>query len=359
MSMPGPFDGLRVLELGRFIAVPVCAQLLAEGGADVIKVEDLDGDQTRHNGPILPFEGRQFYNKNRGKRSLSVKLTEPEILRAVRKLAADSDIVLANLRPGLSEKLGLDYASISRDNPCVVYAENTAYRLDGPMSEMAGMDIVLQAYTGIAHMTERGPEQLANPIIDYTAALLMAFGVSSALYHRERTGRGQKLDTALIHAAMFMENNQLTHVDAIDGWRGEFVEYLKHAFAEGKTWAEILDHRQQLQPHRVMKASYGFFRTSDGVVAVACNARTLRLGILDVLAVEDRWAAGFPRTLKGTNRPYGNGSRLRSGLRRRATGLKSSAGAGCPSGQLATQISFSTTNRSPRMGFSRTWNTSC
>lgn len=287
--MTGPFAGLRVLELGRFIAVPVCAQLLAEGGADVIKIEDLDGDQTRHNGPILPFEGRQFYNKNRGKRSLSVKLTEPEVLTAVRKLAANSDVVLANFRPGLSAKLQLDYPSVSRDNPRVIYAENTAYGLHGPMSEVAGMDIVLQAYTGLAHMTDRGPEQLANPMIDYTAALLMAFGVSSALYHRERTGRGQKLDTALIHAAMFMENNQLTHVDAIDGWREEFVDYLKHAFAEGKTWAEVLEHRQELQPHRVMRAYYGFFNTSDGVIAVACNARTLRLGLLGVLGVEDRW----------------------------------------------------------------------
>ena len=289
--MAGPFSGLRVLELGRFIAVPVCAQLLAEGGADVIKVEDVDGDQTRHNGPILPFEGRQFFNKNRGKRSLSVKLTDPDVLHAVRNLAAQSDIVLANFRPGISEKLSLDYQSVFSVNPLVVYAENTAYGLQGLMSETAGMDIVVQAYTGIAQLTERGPEQLENPMIDYTAALLMAFGVSTALFHRERTGRGQKLDTSLLQAAMFMENNQLTHVDAIDTWRDEFVDYLKHAFAEGKTWAEVLEHRRQLQPHRVMRAYYGFFQTSDGTIAVAANARTLRLGLLDALGVEDRWTS--------------------------------------------------------------------
>src|SRR5689334_18398867 len=120
--MAGPFEGLRVLELGRFIAVPVSAQLLAEGGADVIKVEDLDGDQTRHNGQILPFEGRQFFNKNRGKRSLSVKLTDPDVLGAVQKLAARADVVLANFRPGLSVKLGLDYDSVAQRNPRVIYA---------------------------------------------------------------------------------------------------------------------------------------------------------------------------------------------------------------------------------------------
>jgi crotonobetainyl-CoA:carnitine CoA-transferase CaiB-like acyl-CoA transferase len=278
-----------VLELGRFIAVPVCAQLLAEGGADVIKVEDIDGDQTRHNQPILPFEGRQFFNKNRGKRSLSVKLNDPDVIRGVRELAARSDVVLANFRPGLSEKLGLDYTTVSRANPRIIYAENTAYGLHGPMAETAGMDIVIQAYTGLAQITDRGPEQLENPMIDYTASLLMAFGVSTALFHRERTGRGQKLDTALLHAAMFMENNQLTHVDAIDGWRDEFVAYLKHAFADGQTWADVLRQRLAVSPHRVMRAYYGFFQASDGTVAVACNARTLRLAMIDALGIEDRW----------------------------------------------------------------------
>lgn len=287
--MGGPFEGLRVLELGRFIAVPVCAQLLAEGGADVTKVEDIDGDQTRHNGPILPFEGRQFFNKNRGKRSLSVRLTDPDVLAAVQRLAAQADVVLANFRPGISERLALDYDAVRATNPRVIYAENTAYGSRGHMSEMAGMDIVLQAYTGLAQLTDRGPEQLVNPMIDYTAALLMAWGVASALYHRERTGVGQKLDVALMHAAMFMENNQLTHVDALDSWRAEFVDYLKRAFAEGKSWAEVLQHRNELQPHRVMRAYYGFFPTADGTIAMACNARTLRMSLLEALDIEDRW----------------------------------------------------------------------
>ncbi len=287
--MTGPFQGLKVLELGRFIAVPLCGQMLAEGDADVIKVEDLDGDQTRHNGPILPFEGRQFFNKNRGKRSLSVKITDPEVLAAIQQLAAQADIVLANFRPGISEKLGLDYATVSRSNPKVIYGENTAYGLEGPMAQLAGMDIVLQGLTGLAHMSEAGPEPLVNPIIDHAAAMLMAWGVSTALYHRERTGRGQRLNVALMHAAMFLENNQLTHVDAIDGWRADFVAYLKQAFAEGKTWSEVIEEREKRLPHKVMRAYYGFFATQDGAVGIACNARTLRLKLIDVLGIDDRW----------------------------------------------------------------------
>ncbi len=285
----GPFEGLKVLELGRFIAVPFCGQMLAEGGADVVKVEDLDGDQSRHNGPILPYEGRQFFNKNRGKRSLSVQLSDPEVQPAIRTLAERADIVLANFRPGVAERFGLDYESLRTANPRVIYAQNTAYGSLGPMADTPGMDVVMQGVTGFAHMSERGPEQHGSPMVDHAAALLMAWGVSTALYHRERTGRGQKLDVALMHAAMILENTQLTHVDLIDGWRSDFLGYLKTAFSQGKTWADVLKRREELQPHRVMRAYYGFFETADGNVAIACNARNLRRKMAALLGIDDRW----------------------------------------------------------------------
>lgn len=289
MQPSGPFAGLKVLELGRFIAVPFCGQMLAEGGADVIKVEDIDGDQTRHNGPILPFEGRQYFNKNRGKRSLCVKLTDPDVLCAVQRLATEADIVLANFRPGFSETLGLDYESVRSTNPRVIYGENTAYGLEGPMAPLAGMDVAMQALTGLAHISDAGPEPIVNPIIDYAAAMLMAWGISTALYHREKTGKGQRLNVALMHAAMLLENNQLTHVDLIDGWRADFVDYLKRAFAEGKTWTDVIAERENRLPHKVMRAYYGFFATEDGTIGIACNARTLRLKLIDALAIKDRW----------------------------------------------------------------------
>jgi formyl-CoA transferase len=126
-------------------------------------------------------------------------------------------------------------------------------------------------------------------MIDQTAAILMAWGVSTALYHRERTGRGQRLDVALMHAAMLMENNALTHVDLTDGWRHDFLAYLKSAFSQGQTWADVLRHRQDLQPHRTMRAYYGFFDTADGGVAIACNARNLRRKMASLLGIDDRW----------------------------------------------------------------------
>ena len=285
----GPFSGLRVIEFGRFIAAPYCGQLLADGGADVIKVEDVTGDETRRNGPIVPGEGRQFLNKNRGKRSIAADLGDLEALGAVRALAVTADIVVANFRPGRAEALSLDYATLSRENPRLIYAENTAYGLKGPMAGAPGMDVVLAAYSGIAALTEHGPVLPEAPIIDYAAGLLLAWGVSTALYHRERTGAGQRLDVSLLQAALVLQNNAVNHVDAIDEWRPAFVEYLRRAFVEGKTWADILEERLARSPFVVSRAYYGILRAADGALAVAALSQPLRLKMVALLGIEDPW----------------------------------------------------------------------
>lgn len=288
-SAPGPFAGLKVVELGRFIAAPYCAQLLADGGADVIKVEPLEGDATRFTDQVIPGEARQYLNKNRGKRSLAVDLGDPEARSAVQRLAHAADVVVVNFRPGEGQKLGLDYASISAANPRVVYAENTGFGDRGPMAAIAGMDIALQAYSGLAHIDALGPTPLGNPIIDYTAALLLAWGISTALYQRERSGRGQKLNVALLQAALVAQNNTLNHIDAIDGWQREYVGFARKALAEGRSWAEILEHKRQIRPHAAATAYYGFFPTADGMIAIAGAGRPNQKRVLEVLGLEDPW----------------------------------------------------------------------
>ncbi|HXH21293.1 MAG TPA: CoA transferase [Dehalococcoidia bacterium] len=287
--MPGPFEGLRVIEFGRFIAAPYCAQLLADGGADVIKVEPVEGDATRRNGPVIPGEARQYLNKNRGKRSMAVDLSNPEVLAGVRRLVHGADVVITNFRPGQAKRFGLDYESVSAVNPRVVYAENTAFGEDGPMAGAPGMDIIVQAYTGLSQFTANGPIPPVDPLVDYGAALLLAWGISTALYHRERSGRGQKLNVSLLQAALVLQNNHLNHIDVIDGWRHEFVEYLKTAFVEGKSWAEVLAHRQSLLPDAFGRAYYGFFATCDGTIAIAAGGRPNQLRMLKLLDLEDRW----------------------------------------------------------------------
>jgi formyl-CoA transferase len=285
----GPFAGLKVVEFGRFIAAPYCGQLLADGGADVVKVESVQGDETRRTGPVLPTEGRQYLNKNRGKRSLAVDLNDAGARAAVQQLAAHADIVIANFRPGQADKLGLDYDAVCARNPRVIYAENTAYGKQGPMAGAPGMDIVVQGYAGLATITPAGPVPHASSMVDYAAGLLLAWGVSTALYHRERTGRGQRLDVSLLQAALVLQNNQMNHIDAIDGWREEFVEFLKTAFAEGLSWQDVIDRRRELQPFAIARAYYGFHPTADGTIVVAAGSRELRQRLLRVLGIDDPW----------------------------------------------------------------------
>ena len=288
--MAGPFEGLRVVEFGRFIAAPYCGQLLADGGADVIKVEPLAGDETRHHGEIIPGEGRQFLNKNRGKRSLAVDLGNPTVLAAVQQLARGADIVVANFRPGQAERLGLAYEQLAAENPGLIFAENTAYGRKGPMAGMPGMDVVLAGYSGMVNVTGEGPLMPPQPIIDYTAGLLLSWGVSTALYARERTGRGQRIDVALLQAALVLQNNGVNHIDAIDGWRHEFVEYLQTAFVNGATWADVLAKHQDLQPHAPSRVYYGFLRTADGMIAVAALPRPLRIKLMEIVGFDDPWS---------------------------------------------------------------------
>lgn len=283
----GPFEGLSVVEFGRFIAAPYCGQLLADGGADVIKVEPLAGDDARRNGTRLsPTEARQYLNKNRGKRSVAVKLSDGAVRAALGRILERADVVIANFRPGQAAELGLDYDTLSGANPRLIYAENTGFGKLGPLRHKAGMDTVLQAYAGLAPMTPDGPRPLADPVIDYTAALLMSWGIATALYDRERRGAGQRLDVSLLQAALVIQNNSINHVDAVDGWRQDFVDYLKRAFAEGRSLAEVLEHRETVKPV-IEPPYYGIFEAGDGLIAVAAGGRGLRRRAAGVLGVAD------------------------------------------------------------------------
>jgi crotonobetainyl-CoA:carnitine CoA-transferase CaiB-like acyl-CoA transferase len=285
--MPGPYKGLRVVEFGRFIAAPYCGQLFADGGADVIKVEPLVGDDARRNGTRLSAtEARQYLNKNRGKRSIAIDLGDEDVRGLAQKLAASADVVLTNFRPGQAERLGLDYPQLVQANPRLIYAENTAFGKRGPMSAKAGMDILLQAYAGIASPTADGPQMNGEPIIDYTAALLMAWGIASALYHREKTGKGQRLDVSLLQAALVIQNNSMNHVDAVDEWRGEFVEYLREAFSRGDSLATVIAQRETLKP-QITPPYYGLFPTQNGFLAIAAGGLGLRRKVAEILDIDD------------------------------------------------------------------------
>ena len=278
-------DGIRVVEVGRFIAAPYCCQLLADAGADVIKVEPLAGDDARRNGTrITATEARQFLNKNRNKRSLACDLNNPDIKRAILSLLSEADVVVANFRPGQADKLGFGYDTLKTTNPRLIYVENSGFGTRGPLAGVAGMDMALQGYSGLAPISDNGPMPLMDPVIDYTAALLMAWGVSTALFHRERHGEGQRLDVSLLQAALVLQNNHINHIDAVDASRHEFVEHLKTAFSEGASWQDVIDYQMPGGPIQVY---YGFFQAADGVFCLAPGSRALQRKVLEVVGLAD------------------------------------------------------------------------
>ena len=142
MADSQPFEGLKVVEFGQFVAVPFCGQLLAEGGAEVIKIESPDGDPNRHMGEIVPFESRIFLSRNRGKHALPLKLSDAKAQPVVDALLAWADVVLMNFRHGLAEKMGIDAKSLLARFPRLIIGEVTPFCKRGPDADLAAMDIV-------------------------------------------------------------------------------------------------------------------------------------------------------------------------------------------------------------------------
>lgn len=157
------------------------------------------------------------------------------------------------------------------------------------MAGALGMDMMLQAFSGVAHLSELGPQPLQDPIIDYAAGMLLAWGISTALYHRERTGEGQKINVALLQAALMLQNNHLTHVDAVDGWRTQFLEYYHQAKAERRPWSEVMAKRESMLPHVFIRSYYGFLPTGDGTLAISAGGRPMQLRLIKVLGIDDPW----------------------------------------------------------------------
>jgi formyl-CoA transferase len=180
-----PFHGVSVLEFGHFIAVPWAGQVLADGGAHVIKIEPPEGEPSRYIAPIVPGESRHFVIRNRGKHALPLDLRHPDAREILEALLARADVVLANMRPGLAAELGLEYEQLAPRYPRLVVGTVTAFGPRGPDAALAGMDHVVQARSGLmvtgGRVLDGLPTSGESPIADYMAATLLAFGVATAL----------------------------------------------------------------------------------------------------------------------------------------------------------------------------------
>ena len=201
-----PLLGVRVLEVGNFMAGPFCGMQLADLGADVIKVETPHGgDMVRLSAPFVNGQSSNFMRINRNKRSLALDLKEARGKDIFQRLAKTADVVIENLRPGAMARLSLDYAHLKELNPRLVYVAASGWGQDGPLAQLPGLDIMAQSRSGLMSITgeeDGDPVKVGVPICDLVCALYGALGAVSALAARERTGQGQLVDVSLFESAM-------------------------------------------------------------------------------------------------------------------------------------------------------------
>ena len=299
--MPGPLHGIKVLEFTQIIAGPFGGMMLADMGADVIKVEPIEGEPWRLALQFIPGESKTYMSLNRGKRSLPLDLTSPDAMRVIRRMIPDVDVVVVNARPDVPAKLGIDYETLSGINPRIIYCDNTAFGRSGPDSYRPGYDLIIQAMSGLmaaeGKIKDGVPQQVSSTAVaDFATGIAIAWGVCAALFHRERSGKGQKIETTLLATALGVQTGSFMEIDSFDAERRvEFLSILDAMRDSGASYEEIDEqHRQMNSPWRAANIYYRTYQAKDGAVAVACLSDRLRKRVADVLEIEDpRFAPGY------------------------------------------------------------------
>jgi len=260
-------EGVRVLDLSRALAGPYCTMMLGDMGAEIIKVEiPKVGDEARHYGP--PFqegESSYFLSVNRNKRSITLNLKSGKGKEILRELAKRSDVLVENFRPGTMEDLGLGYESLSQLNPGLVYCAITGFGSSGPEAQRPGYDLIAQGMGGIMSVTgppDGPPYRVGIAQADIVAGMFAAYGIMVALFHRERTGEGQRLETSLFQGQLA----QLT-------------------FQAGRFFAMGVSPKPQGNQHPLI-APYESFRTKDGHINIAVGNNALWSTFCKVLGME-------------------------------------------------------------------------
>jgi crotonobetainyl-CoA:carnitine CoA-transferase CaiB-like acyl-CoA transferase len=215
----GPLSGITILDLCSYLAGPYGCTLLADLGATVVKIEAPQGDMLRQFPSSLPGESRFFLGTNRGKLGLCLDLKRKEGLAALHRMVEQADVLVENFRPSVPTRLGIDYPRLKKINPRLVYAGLTGYGDSGPLADKGGFDQVLQCLSGIAVFQGKGkgdgePQLVLGSVLDYFTSALLAYGVAAALYHREKTGKGQYLALSLLRSALTIQAGRFVWADS-------------------------------------------------------------------------------------------------------------------------------------------------
>ena len=264
-------SGIRVLSFTHYIQGPCASQYLADLGADVIKVEPLEGAFERRFSNCDYYPGGEsmfFLLGNRNQKSLSIDLKTSEGTSTIKSLIKTSDVIVENYRPGVMDKLGLGYENVRDTNPRIVYASCSGY---GRESKKAGQDILVEAYTGLASLNKKEPKGVGTPVIDQHGAIMAALGIVVALLNREKTNRGMHIETSLLGSAVDLEQEALSY--CMNGIKQQYVDT-----------GLACDFHQ---------APSGIYRTKDGFIAVTlvkiAQLKRVFPGVFDSFSEESRF----------------------------------------------------------------------
>ncbi len=296
--MAGALEGVRILDCTQVIAGPLAAALLSEMGAEVVKVEPLEGEPWRLQAELIPKESRNFLIQNRGKLGITVDFKRPEAAPIREKLVRWADVLLINYRPGVAEDLGLDYERVRALNPRLIYCENTAFGKQGPIAMRRGYDLVAQSVSGLAtsnpNVQHGLPQVVGFAPGDVVTGVAMAWAISAALFHRERTGEGQAINTSLLLTSLFLQqgSREITAFDVEP--RERWLETLRAARERGANIEEIYAEKKKLTPELVGNIYYRTYQAKDGYLAVGCLGPGPRERFRKALDIRDpRYEADF------------------------------------------------------------------
>ncbi len=281
--MSGPLTGCRVIELAHIMAGPVCGLMLADMGADVVKVEKPDGDDTRRFvPPEIHGESAAFMMMNRNKRGITLDLKTDEGKKVLRRLLSSADVVIENYRKGTMEKLGFGYEELRKENPGLIYAEISGFGRTGPYSGRGGFDLIAQGMAGLMSITGEGPGRqpvkVGAPVSDITAGILGAMGVAAAYANKLKTGEGQKVDTSLFEAAIVQTY-----------WQSAI------AFATGEAPGPMGSAHPLNAPYQAFRASDGWINI--GAANQANWEKLVRLIDADHLRNDERFSTNRDRII--------------------------------------------------------------
>jgi crotonobetainyl-CoA:carnitine CoA-transferase CaiB-like acyl-CoA transferase len=299
--MAGALEGVRILDCTQIIAGPLAASLLSEMGADVVKIEPLEGEPWRLQAELIPKESRSYMTQNRGKRCLAINLKHPgsDPLRIA--LIGWADVLITNYRPGVPEELKLDYETAKAIKPDIIYCESTAFGKQGPDANLRGYDIVAQAMSGLTasngNVNNGLPQQIGFAPADVITGYAMAWGITAALYHHARTGEGQAVNASLLHTALTIQAGSREIVALDSESRQQSLATLKAARERGATIEEILAERRAKATELSGNIYYRSYKTKDSYLVVGCLGPGPRARFRKALNIRDeRYEEGFDRT---------------------------------------------------------------